>query len=71
MSLWPRRIDERFWTHRLRSTSIAGLAGAIVAAALFGYRSYVDRLWSWDLLAVLITMAVVKMSLMIWYSLTD
>ena len=28
-------IDERFLTHRLRSTSLAGIIGGLVAIALF------------------------------------
>ncbi|HEY3052182.1 MAG TPA: hypothetical protein VGK04_02210 [Thermoanaerobaculia bacterium] len=64
-------IDERFLTHRLRSTSIAGIVGGVVAIGLFMYRLYFNHRWDWDLLAVGITIAVVKVSLMIWYRLTD
>lgn len=71
MSFFPRSIDERFLTHRRRSTSIAGITGGYVAALLFAYRYYIEHVWSWDLLGVAITIAVVKVSLMIWYSLTD
>jgi hypothetical protein len=65
------RIDERFLTHRLRSTSIAGVTGGTLAMLLFAYRYYVGHVWSWDLFAVGLTMAVVKVSLMIWYRWTD
>jgi hypothetical protein len=71
VSLLPKAIDERFLTHRRRSTSIAGITGGYVAVLLFAYRFYIDHTWSWDLLSVAITIAVVKVSLMIWYSLTD
>jgi hypothetical protein len=64
-------IDERFLTHRLRSTSLAGIIGGVTAIGLFGYRFYFDRIWSWDLFAVAMTIVGVKMSLMIWYRLTD
>jgi hypothetical protein len=30
-----RAIDERFLNHRLRSTSLAGVTGGLVAGALF------------------------------------
>ncbi|HEY0592114.1 MAG TPA: hypothetical protein VGE86_07005 [Thermoanaerobaculia bacterium] len=66
-----RALDERFFAHRLRSTSIAGVLGALVAVALFAYRFYVDHVWSWDLMAVAGTVVVVKVALMIWYRLTD
>ena len=66
-----RLLDERFFTHRLRSTSIAGIVGTVLAVALFEYRLFVDHVWSWDLLAVAVTVVVVKISLMTWYWLTD
>jgi hypothetical protein len=65
------KIDERFLTHRLRSTSTAGIVGGVVAMGLFAYRYYIDHIWSSDLLAVGVTIAAVKVALMIWYRLTD
>ena len=51
MNILGRAIDERFLTHRLRSTSAGGIAGGTLATLLFAYRYYFDHLWSWDLLA--------------------
>jgi hypothetical protein len=64
-------IDERFLNHRLRSTSLAGIVGCIVAVVLFEYRYFVNHVWSWDLLAVAITIVAVKLAMMAWYVLTD
>ncbi len=64
-------IDERFFRHRQRSTSVGGLAGAWVAAGLFAYRYYVNGIWSWDLIAVVLTMGAVKLVLMTFYFLTE
>jgi hypothetical protein len=64
-------IDERFLTHRLRSTSIAGVTGGVLSIGLFAYHYYIDHIWSWDLFAVAITIVMVKVSLMIWYRFTD
>lgn len=64
-------IDERFLQHRLRSTSLAGIVGGLLAICLFGYRFYVDHIWSWDLFAVAVTIVGVKLTLMAWYRLTD
>jgi fatty acid desaturase len=64
-------IDERFFRHRQRSTSIAGLAGAWVAAGLLAYRYFTQGIVSWDLFAVLMTLGVVKLALMVWYFLTE
>ena len=49
-------IDERFFHHRQRSTSIAGLAGAAVAGGLFFYHYFAHGVLSWDLFAVVATM---------------
>jgi hypothetical protein len=42
-----------------------------VATLLFAYRYYIDHLWSWDLLGVSLTIVVVKLTVLIWYRLTD
>lgn len=64
-------IDERFLAHRRRSTSIGSVAGGLVAIGLFAYRYFVQGVWSWDLFAVAATIAVVKLTLLTWYLLTD
>jgi hypothetical protein len=64
-------LDERFFDHRRRSTSIAGIVGGVLAGALFLYRHYVDHVWNWDVLAVAAAIAVIKVVLMAWYYLTD
>ena len=63
--------DERFLTHRLKSTSIAGVSGGLVAVGLWAYRHYADEIWSWDLFAVAATMAVIKLAAMAWFHFTD
>jgi hypothetical protein len=64
-------VDERFLTHRLRSTSLAGVIGGVTAALLFAYRFYVNHVWSWDVLSIALTIAGVKVAMMIWYRFTD
>jgi hypothetical protein len=64
-------IDERFLMHRLRSTSIAGVTAGVLASLLWFYRYVFDHQLNWDLFAVALTMALVKVSLMTWYRLTD
>jgi hypothetical protein len=71
MSLLERIFDERFLEHRRRSTSYAGVAGGYVAIGLFAWRFFVQHRWSWDLLAVALTIVVVKMALISWYSFKD
>jgi hypothetical protein len=64
-------LDERFFRHRQRSTSIAGLAGAWVAVGLFAYRYFGNGVLNWDLLAVVMAMGAVKLALMAWYFKTE
>jgi hypothetical protein len=63
--------DERFLMHRLKSTSLAGICGGVLAAGLFSYRYYVNDVWSWDLLAVAVAFAVVKLTAMAWFRIRD
>jgi hypothetical protein len=63
--------DERFLTHRLKSTSLAGVIGGVTAAGLFAWRYYIDHVWSWDLLVIAVTVVGVKLAAMAWYHFTD
>jgi hypothetical protein len=71
MSFLRRVLDERFFAHRQRSTSIAGAAGGLVAVGLFAWRFYAEHVWSWDLFAVVATLVVVKLAVMAWSYVTD
>jgi hypothetical protein len=71
MRAFGKEIDERFWTHRRRSTSIAGTFCAVTALVLFEYRLLAQGHWSWDLLAVGLVFVIVKLASMVWFHLTD
>lgn len=71
MAILNRLVDERFWTHRLRSTSRAGIISGVTAICLFYYRFLHDHVLNWDLLAIGVLFVVVKLGLMTYYSLTD
>ena len=64
-------LDERFFEHRRRSTSVAGIVAAQAALLLFLYRYVVDHVVRWDLLAVGVSFVVVKLGLMAYYHFTD
>lgn len=64
-------VDERFLEHRRRSSSVAGIACALLAICLFEYRYFVDHLWSWDLLSLALVFVVLKMSLFFWCRFND
>lgn len=69
--VFSRSVDERFLMHRLRSTSIAGVAAGILAMSLFAYHYYHDHVWNWELLSIGLTMAVLKTALMTYFHFTD
>lgn len=71
MAILNRLVDERFWTHRQRSTSVAGIITAVTAICLFYYRFLHDHVFSWDLLAIGLLFVVVKIGLLTYYTLTD
>jgi hypothetical protein len=64
-------VDERFLDHRRRSTSLAAIFGALIAGCLFEYRLIFQHILSWDLFAVIAVMATVKLTMMIWYRISD
>ncbi len=66
-----RVVDERFLNHRLRSTSMAGIAGGVLASLMFSWRFYVNHIWSWDLLTVAVTFVGVKLGAMLWLHFKD
>lgn len=63
-------FDERFLTHRLHATSIASMAGAGLAGGLLLYHYWTRHTWSWELFAIILTMAIVKQVLMLWFRFT-
>jgi hypothetical protein len=66
-----RLVDERFLNYRLRSSSYAGMAGALVLGIMFEYRIFAKHHISWDLLGILGAMVFVKLSFMAWYFLRN
>jgi protein-S-isoprenylcysteine O-methyltransferase Ste14 len=66
-----RVVDERYLNHRLRSTSLAGIVGTVLALLLFEYHFFFDHVWNWDLLAVALAFVGVKLAAMVWFWLRD
>jgi hypothetical protein len=64
-------VDERFLDHRLRSTSMAAIAGCLAAVGIFEYRLIFQHIVSWDLLSVVSAMAAIKVGMMLWFGFTD
>ena len=63
-------VDERFLIHRLRATSLAGVAGGLTASFLFAYYYFIEHAPRWDLLAVALVIAAVKLGMLAYYRLT-
>ncbi len=64
-------VDERFLMHRLRSTSIGGLAAVLLAGGLFLYDLLGRHVIRWDLFSIIATAAIVKVSILAWYRFND
>jgi hypothetical protein len=64
-------VDERFLSHRMRAQRVAGLTGFLVADGIFGYRLFVNHIFSWDLLVVVLSVAAVYLVLIVWYLFTE
>jgi hypothetical protein len=64
-------IDERFFEHRRRSTSTAGIATGVAATLLWFYHYVADHIFNWELLGLALLFVAIKLSLMVWYRLKD
>jgi len=64
-------IDERFLMHRLRSTSIGGLAAVLLAGGLFLFSLLARHVIRWDLFSIIAAAAIVKLSVLAWYHFND
>jgi len=64
-------LDERYLTHRLRSTSHAGVACALMVIGWFTYEYYVNGTFRADLMSIAAITAAIKVTLMIWYRIKD
>jgi hypothetical protein len=71
ISTMKENIDERFLTHRLRATSLAGVVGGLLASLLFVYYYFAEHAPRWDLLAVAVAIAAVKIGALAYFRMTD
>lgn len=60
-------LDERFLDHRRRSSSYAGLAGAVLAVVLFETHLILQHRIDWELFSIPACMVAVKFAFMAWY----
>lgn len=63
-------VDERFVMHRYYSTRLAVTVGSVVAGVWIYYDYFFKDILLWELLIVLMVMAVTKIVAMLYYRLT-
>lgn len=63
--------DERFVTHRLKSTRFSVLVGTLVMFGIFNYHLIAHRVIRWDLFGVMLAMALAKVGAMIYLRRTN
>jgi hypothetical protein len=71
LPLIGKKIDERFLMHRLRSTSLAAMTGVLLTGSLYYYDYFRLHIVRWDLIAIIVSMALTKLAAMAWYHFTD
>ncbi|NQT27768.1 hypothetical protein HQ585_20595 [candidate division KSB1 bacterium] len=64
-------VDERYFIHRLKSTSLAGIVAAVLMGASCLYQLYVKGVFRYDLFGILIIMAAVKLGAMFYFRRTN
>ncbi|MBN1827088.1 MAG: hypothetical protein JW958_12595 [Candidatus Eisenbacteria bacterium] len=60
-------IDERFLMHRLKSTSLAAVVGGVGMGGWALYNLYGRHVMRWDLMIILLAMAIVKIGALLYY----
>ena len=63
--------DERFITHRLKSTRFSVLIGMLLMFGLFTYHAIRNSVIRWDLFAIMFFMALAKVGAMIYLRTTN
>jgi len=64
-------MDERFIMHRYRSTRFAIIVCVVMIGVWINYEMFVNDVLRWDLLVILASTALAKVSAMLYYRLTN
>jgi Na+-translocating ferredoxin:NAD+ oxidoreductase RnfD subunit len=64
-------LDERYFLHRYKATSHAGIVIAVLVAGFFLYYQLHEKVIRWDLAIPLVAGAVTKVVAMIYYRRTE
>lgn len=60
-------MDERYVLHRYKSTSHAGVVGGVLMGLWFLYENWAHHRLRWDIGAIMLVMALVKIGSLIYY----
>lgn len=64
-------VDERFIVHRFKATRLAVAVGLALMAALFFHEAFARDRIRWDLLVIILAMAVTKVCALLYYQRTN
>ena len=64
-------MDERFIMHRFKAMRLALMVGMFAMVGFFCFGMFVNRVIRWDLLGILVIMAVTKLGAMLYYQRTN
>ena len=64
-------LDERYFLHRYKATSHAGIVMAVLVAGFLLYGRLHDHVFRWDLFVPLLGGALTKVVAMVYYRRTD
>jgi hypothetical protein len=64
-------MDERFLLHRLKSTSLAAVVGAVTLGGWYLYQMIAHGVYRRDLLVIAGLMAITKVTAMLYYRLKN
>lgn len=64
-------LDERYLMHRLKSTSLAGIVGAVSIGVWLLIQFYRDHVFRLDLMIILGIIAIVKVGALLYFKRTN
>jgi hypothetical protein len=64
-------MDERFKMHRLYSTRLVAVLGAVMTGFLFCYEFFVYQSIRWDLFIIMLVMVMSKITAMVYFRIAN
>ena len=64
-------VDERFIIHRFKATRFATVVGVVMMFGYFNYNLFAKKVYRWDLLIIMASMALSKLIAMYYFRKTN